>query len=99
MDANAERVVARLFAIAEPLPKSKPAMRAALQALVPRKRAGDFAQALMDLGSLICSPKKPACPRCPWFEACEARKRGIQEALPVKAPKLVRPLKRRAAFG
>ncbi len=98
MDANAERVIARVFAIDEPLPKSKPAMREALQALVPAQRAGDFAQALMDLGSLICTPKRPACPRCPWFDACEARKRGIQEELPVKAPKMVRPLKRGAAF-
>ncbi|MEJ0043861.1 MAG: A/G-specific adenine glycosylase [Rhizomicrobium sp.] len=98
MDANAERVIARVFAIDEPLPKSKAAMREALQALVPAKRAGDFAQALMDLGSLICTTKRPACPRCPWFEGCEARARGIQETLPVKAPKMLRPLKRGAAF-
>ena len=98
MDANAERVIARVFAIDEPLPKSKPAMRAALQSLVPAKRAGDFAQALMDLGSAICAPKRPACPRCPWTDGCLARKRGIQEQLPVKAPKMVRPLKRGAAF-
>jgi len=98
MDANAERVIARVFAIDEPLPKSKAAMRAALQALVPEKRAGDFAQALMDLGSGICTPKRPACLSCPWREDCEARRRGIQEELPVKAPKMVRPLKRGAAF-
>jgi len=98
MDANAERVIARLFAIGEPLPKSKPTMRAALQELVPRKRAGDFAQGLMDLGSLICTPKKPSCGRCPWSDGCEARKRGIQEELPVKAAKMLRPLKRGAAF-
>ncbi|HEY4943865.1 MAG TPA: A/G-specific adenine glycosylase [Rhizomicrobium sp.] len=98
MDANAERVVARVYAIDAPLPKSKPAMRAALQALVPQKRAGDFAQALMDLGSLICTPKRPACARCPWTDGCKARQRGIQEDLPVKAPKMVRPLKRGAAF-
>jgi A/G-specific adenine glycosylase len=98
MDANAERVIARLFAISEPLPKSKPAMRTALQALVPERRAGDFAQALMDLGSALCTPKRPACPRCPWSGACVARRRGIQEDLPVKAAKAVRPLKRGAAF-
>src|SRR6202012_4839444 len=88
----------RVFAIAEPLPKSKAAMRAALQALVPARRAGDFAQALMDLGSAICTPKRPACGSCPWQDGCEARKRGIQETLPVKAPKMARPLKRGAAF-
>ncbi len=98
MDANAERVIARYAAIEEPLPKSKGAMRAALQALVPEKRAGDFAQALMDLGSAICTPKRPACMNCPWFDGCEARKRGIQELLPVKGAKAVRPLRRGAAF-
>ena len=73
-------------------------MRAALQALVPQMRAGDFAQALMDLGSLICTTKRPACTRCPWGAGCEARRRGIQEELPVKAAKAPRPLKRGAAF-
>jgi len=61
-------------------------------------RAGDFAQALMDLGSAICTPKRPACPNCPWSPDCKARKLGIQEQLPVKAPKIARPLKRGAAF-
>ncbi|HEX7726344.1 MAG TPA: A/G-specific adenine glycosylase [Rhizomicrobium sp.] len=98
MDANAERVIARYAAIEEPLPKSKPAMRAALHALVPQKRAGDFAQALMDLGSAICTPKRPACLNCPWMEGCEARKLGIQEQLPARRAKAVRPLKRGAAF-
>jgi A/G-specific adenine glycosylase len=98
MDANAERVSARYAGIEEPLPKSKPEMRAALQALVPQKRAGDFAQALMDLGSAICTPKRPACLSCPWMEDCEARKRGVQEQLPRKGEKPARPLKRGAAF-
>ena len=98
MDANAERVIARYAAVEEPLPKSKPAMRAALQALVPQKRAGDFAQALMDLGSAICTPKRPACLSCPWMEGCEAHKLGIQEQLPRKREKAARPLKRGAAF-
>jgi A/G-specific adenine glycosylase len=66
-------------------------------ALVP-DRAGDFAQALMDLGSAICTPKRPACPNCPWTDDCLARKRGIQENLPVKAPKPARPMKRGAGF-
>jgi A/G-specific adenine glycosylase len=98
MDANAERVIARVAAIDEPLPKSKPAMRAALQALVPEKRAGDFAQALMDLGSAICTSKRPACMSCPLFDDCVARMKGTQEALPVKGEKVARPLKRGAAF-
>jgi A/G-specific adenine glycosylase len=97
MDANAERVIARLYAVATPMPRAKPELHALCTALVPA-RAGDFAQALMDLGSAICTPKRPACGNCPWEASCQARKRGIQEQLPVKAPKLVRPLKRGAAF-
>jgi len=98
MDANAERVVARLFAVEEPLPKAKPRLRDLGQPLVPQNRAGDFAQALMDLGAAICTPKKPACKSCPVSSYCEAFKRGIQEQLPRKAEKPVRPLKRGAAF-
>jgi len=97
MDANAERVIARLYAIDTPMPKAKTQLHALCSALVP-DRAGDFAQALMDLGSAICTPKRPACQNCPWFDACKARKRGIQEQLPVKAPKMVRPTRRGAAF-
>jgi A/G-specific adenine glycosylase len=98
MDANAERVIARYAAIEAPLPGSKTEMRAALQAMVPQSRAGDFAQALMDLGSAICTPKRPACLTCPWFKDCRARKRGIQEQLPAKGAKAERPLRRGAAF-
>ncbi len=97
MDANAERVIARLYAVVTPMPKAKPELHAHCSALVP-ERAGDFAQALMDLGSAICTPKRPACVNCPWTDECLARKRGIQEQLPVKAPKMARPLKRGAAF-
>ncbi len=98
VDANAERVIARLFAVKEPLPAAKPKLRTLTQLLVPEKRAGDFAQALMDLGATICTPKRPACKNCPWMKECEAKKRGIQETLPVKAAKAARPLKRGAAF-
>lgn len=98
MDANAERVLARLFAIEEPLPKAKPRLKQLGQQLVPRKRAGDFAQALMDLGAAICTPKKPACESCPVNACCEAFRRSIQEQLPRKTKKPERPLKRGAAF-
>ena len=97
MDANAERVIARLYAVDTPLPKAKAELHLLCSALVP-ERAGDFAQALMDLGSAICTPKRPACGNCPWSDECLARKRGIQELLPLKAPKIARPLKRGAAF-
>ena len=98
MDANAERVIARLFAVQEPLPKAKEKIRVFGQSLVPQKRAGDFAQALMDLGSAICTPKRPACMSCPLSDDCDGRKLGIQETLPVKGAKVARPLKRGAAF-
>ncbi|MBN9545093.1 MAG: A/G-specific adenine glycosylase [Alphaproteobacteria bacterium] len=97
MDANAERVIARLYAVETPLPKAKTELHGLGMALVPA-RAGDFVQALMDLGSAICTPKRPYCGNCPWTEECAARRRGIQENLPVKAPKSARPLKRGAAF-
>jgi len=97
MDANAERVIARLYAVETPMPKAKLELQAHGQALVPA-RAGDFAQALMDLGSAVCTPKRPACSNCPLNADCLARKRGLQELLPVKAPKMVRPLRRGAAF-
>jgi len=97
MDANAERVIARLYAVDTPMPKAKIELHALGSALVP-DRAGDFVQALMDLGSAICTPKRPACPNCPWTDDCRARKLGIQERLPVKAPRIARPLKRGAAF-
>ena len=98
VDANAERVIARLFAVEEPMPKAKARLRSLTQELVPEKRAGDFAQALMDLGAMLCSPKKPACGECPWAKACLARNRGSAEQLPRKAEKRARPLKRGAAF-
>ena len=97
MDANAERVIARLYAVQTPMPKAKTELHVLGTALVPQ-RAGDFAQALMDLGSAICTSKRPACQNCPLSADCKARKLGIQEQLPVKAPKMVRPLKRGAAF-
>jgi A/G-specific adenine glycosylase len=97
MDANAERVIARLYSIQTPMPKAKAELHVLGHALVP-ERAGDFVQALMDLGSAICTPKRPDCRNCPWQADCKARKLGIQEALPVKAPKIARPMKRGAAF-
>jgi A/G-specific adenine glycosylase len=97
MDANAERVIARLNAVTTPMPRAKAELHELGMALVP-KRAGDFVQALMDLGATLCTPRRPACPNCPWTDECLARKRGIQESLPVKAPKPARPLRRGAAF-
>ena len=98
VDGNVERVMARLFLVEEPLPGAKPRLRALTQALVPSRRAGDFAQALMDLGATICTPKRPACALCPFTAGCRARAAGLQETLPRKAAKPERPLRRGAAF-
>jgi len=98
MDANAERVIARLFAAEDMLPQGKKRIAELASPLVPRARAGDFAQALMDLGSAICSPKRPLCDVCPLRNHCKARALGIAESLPRKAEKRPRPLKRGAAF-
>jgi A/G-specific adenine glycosylase len=98
VDANAERVIARVFAIEEAMPKAKLRLRELTQALVPENRSGDFAQALMDLGAGLCSPRKPNCKACPWQVSCAGHARGIEEQLPRKAEKRARPLKRGAAF-
>jgi A/G-specific adenine glycosylase len=98
MDANAERVIARLFAVEIALPKARPQLAALAAPLVPQERPGDFAQALMDLGSLVCVPKRPLCGTCPLTAECRGRALGIAGELPRKESKPVRPLKRGAAF-
>jgi A/G-specific adenine glycosylase len=98
VDGNIERVVARLFAVEEPLPGAKPRLRQLARALTPQKRAGDFAQAMMDLGATICSPKRPACALCPWNESCAAFARRDAETFPRRTPKRDGALRRGAAF-
>ena len=89
VDGNIERVVSRLFAVEEPLPQAKPLIQELAATLLGPSRAGDSAQALMDLGSSICTPKKPACALCPLNDDCAARARGDQESFPRKAPKKI----------
>ncbi len=105
VDGNIERVVSRLFAVEEPLPQAKPLIQQLATTLLgatragdEKSRAGDSAQALMDLGSSICTPKKPACALCPLNGDCAARARGDQETFPRKAPKKTGALRRGAAF-
>ena len=98
IDGNIERVIARLFAVEDALPGGKPQIRAHAEKLTPDKRAGDFAQAMMDLGATLCTPKRPACSLCPWNASCAARARGDQETFPRKAPKVEGKLRRGAAF-
>lgn len=98
VDANVERVVARLFAIDEPLPGARKAIRAAAETITPATRAGDFAQAMMDLGATICTPRDPKCLLCPVASECRALAQGRQTELPVKAAKKARPVRAGTAF-
>ncbi|MEM8540214.1 MAG: A/G-specific adenine glycosylase [Pseudomonadota bacterium] len=98
MDGNVERVFSRLFAIDTPLPAAKPEIKAKVAANLDKQRPGDFAQATMDLGATICSPKKPACMHCPLRSQCNALTTIDPETLPIKAPKKARPQRVGAAF-
>jgi A/G-specific adenine glycosylase len=98
VDGNIERVISRLYAVEDELPAAKSRIKQLAAHLTPQKRAGDFAQAMMDLGATICTPKSPACSLCPWMEPCIARARGTQETFPRKAAKKTGALRRGAAF-
>ena len=93
MDGNVERVMARLFAVETPLPAAKPELRARAAGLTPAERPGDHAQAVMDLGATVCTPRSPACGICPLRAPCAARAAGAQAALPRKAAKAAKPLR------
>lgn len=98
VDGNVERVMTRLFAIEELLPAARPLVRERVLALMPQDRPGDFAQALMDLGASICTPRNPACGLCPWRAPCLARIAGTQESFPRKAQKKAGLTRYGAAF-
>ncbi|MFL6862213.1 MAG: A/G-specific adenine glycosylase, partial [Allosphingosinicella sp.] len=98
VDANVERVVSRLFAIEAPLPGSRSEIHRLADTLTPAQGAGDFAQAMMDLGSAICTPRAPDCPRCPIAFACRACSLGKPQLYPVKAKKAARPRRSGTAY-
>ncbi len=102
VDGNVERVVSRLFAIATPLPASRPQIAVAAARLgedaAARARPSDFAQALFDLGATVCVPTAPACGVCPWMPGCEGRRQGIAATLPRKLPRKARPVRHGAVF-
>ncbi|KPF46815.1 A/G-specific adenine glycosylase [Rhizobium sp. AAP43] len=98
MDGNVERVISRLYAIDAPLPGSKPQMKARVAELTPQDRPGDFAQAMMDLGATICTPRRPACALCPFNDVCIALATDEPERFPVKAAKKAKPVRLGAAF-
>jgi A/G-specific adenine glycosylase len=98
MDGNVERVLSRIFAVTEALPGAKPILKAHLETLTPHDRPGDFAQAMMDLGATLCTPRRPACSLCPWRDNCLALAGHDPETFPVKAPKKHKPIRLGAAF-
>lgn len=98
VDGNIERVVSRLFAVTHALPGAKSEIKHLAATLTPDDRPGDFAQAMMDLGATICTPKKPSCLMCPLQGDCHAHFKGIEAKLPNKAPKAERPTRFGIAF-
>ena len=98
VDGNVERVIARLRGVETPLPAAKPELTRLAGELTPGERPGDYAQAVMDLGATVCTPRNPACGRCPWEGACVAAASGDTERLPRKLPKKERPTRRGVAF-
>jgi A/G-specific adenine glycosylase len=98
VDGNVERVISRVFDVHTPLPQSKPQLTELATTLTPEKRPGDYAQAIMDLGATICTPKNPACGLCPWRQNCQSFAAGTQLQLPRKAPKLPKPKRYGTAY-
>ncbi|MGF7148566.1 A/G-specific adenine glycosylase [Sphingomonas zeicaulis] len=98
VDGNVERVVARLFAVDEPMPAAKPELRRLAATLTPARRAGDFAQAMMDLGATICTPRSPSCLVCPISAGCAARATGDPARFPVKVAKKAKPQRHGTIF-
>ncbi len=93
VDGNVERVMARLHAVETPLPGAKGVLTALAAEMTPEERAGDYAQAVMDLGATICTPRNPACGICPVNDICRGRAEGIAASLPRKATKAVKPIR------
>ena len=98
VDGNVERVMARLFDIRTPLPRGKAEMVARAGEMTPEERPGDYAQAVMDLGATICTPKSPACGICPWIAHCEGRRAGMAAELPKRDPKPAKPVRFGVAY-
>jgi A/G-specific adenine glycosylase len=98
MDGNIERVITRLYAVMEPLPKSKKYLYQLAIKMTPDLRAGDYAQALMDIGATICTPRSPNCGICPLTRNCVANLKGLEAELPKREKKPTKPLRRAIVF-
>ncbi|MBK9011347.1 A/G-specific adenine glycosylase [Novosphingobium sp.] len=97
VDANVERVVARLEALDRPLPQARARIREVVERITPEDRPGDFAQAMMDLGATVCTPRNPRCLLCPLAAVCKGRSLGA-ERFPVKPAKKAKPGRKGRAF-
>ena len=98
VDGNVERVMARLFAVKTPLPAVKPELYTLAAKLTPEHRAGDYAQAVMDLGATVCTPRNPDCGQCPLKSTCKAKALGIVASLPARSPKPAKPIRLGVAY-
>ncbi|MGH1369797.1 MAG: A/G-specific adenine glycosylase [Maritimibacter sp.] len=98
VDGNVERVMARVFAETDPIPAGKDKLRQHAETLTPDKRPGDYAQAVMDLGATICTPKSPACGLCPLRKDCAGHALGIEASLPRREPKKPKPTRRGTVY-
>ena len=98
VDGNVERVIARLYALPAPIRDSKGLIRECAEARTPARRCGDYAQAMMDLGATICTPRRPACAICPLTENCVARQTNRQGDIPVRSAKPDRPVRHGSIF-
>ena len=98
VDGNVARIVARLIALPAPIAQARAAIAATAAELVPADRPGDFAQALMDLGAMVCRPRNPDCASCPLSDDCAARRSGEPEAYPRRAAVKPRPVRLGAAY-
>ncbi|KAF0146628.1 MAG: A/G-specific adenine glycosylase [Rhodospirillaceae bacterium] len=98
VDGNIERVITRLCAVTEPLPTARPRIHTLADALMPESRCGDFIQAAMDLGAMLCTPRQPVCMLCPLQPVCAAHRQGLAGSLPARANKSPRPIRQGLAF-
>lgn len=98
VDGNVERVITRLCRVQQALPKAKPVIREIAGRIAPDLRSGDYAQAIMDLGATVCTPRNPDCARCPWAFACDARRVGDMSRYPLKEARKTKPVRRGTAW-
>ncbi|MHA6289000.1 A/G-specific adenine glycosylase [Maricaulis sp. CAU 1757] len=98
LDGNVERVITRFDRVQAPLPKAKPEIRRRAAELADPERSGDYAQAIMDLGATVCTPRSPDCANCPWSFACAAHAHGDMTDYPKKAARKIKPVRRGTAW-